>query len=388
MDGAQTTPGDSGDRPTAKRQFSDVPPVVGSLRGRLSRFFTLTPINKRRWENFKANRRGYWSLWLFLVLFILSLFAEVIANDRPILMRYKGEWLAPILVDYPEEKFGGFLPVTDYKDPFIQEEIAQNGWAIWPPIRYSYTTVNRDYPLIKSSTGRCLGFPAPPNWATDAEFCEAPPDQMARYQTLGNTNWLGTDDQGRDVVARLIYGFRISVLFGLILTVLASVIGVVAGAVQGYFGGWVDLIFQRILEIWSSVPALYVLIIISSVLVPGFWTLADRPADLPMDVARGRGARRVPARAQFRIHHGGARAWRVRHNDHVQAPVAERDGGNADVPAVPAFRLDYRADRARLPRPWPATRFAVARRVAATGQVRTFKRRGSACPRSSRLPSS
>jgi microcin C transport system permease protein len=218
MDGAQTTPGDSGDRPTSKRQFSDVPPVVGSLRGRLSRFFTLTPINKRRWENFKANRRGYWSLWLFLVLFILSLFAEVIANDRPILMRYKGEWLAPILVDYPEEKFGGFLPVTDYKDPFIQEEIAQNGWAIWPPIRYSYTTVNRDYPLIKSSTGRCLGFPAPPNWATDAEFCEAPPDQMARYQTLGNTNWLGTDDQGRDVVARVIYGFRISVLFGLILT--------------------------------------------------------------------------------------------------------------------------------------------------------------------------
>ncbi|MGF1649617.1 MAG: ABC transporter permease [Hyphomicrobiaceae bacterium] len=237
------------------------------------RRFTLTPINRRRWENFKANRRGYWSLWLFLVLFVASIFAEVIANDKPILVRYNGEWLFPVLVDYPEEKFGGFLAVTDYKDPFIQDEINANGWMVWPLVRYSYRSINKDFPRLEASDGRCLGFPAPPPWATNLRPCDAPPDQVARYMTWGNTNWLGTDDQGRDVVARLIYGFRISVLFGLILTVFASLVGIAAGAIQGYFGGLVDLIFQRVLEIWSSIPSLYVLIIISSVLVPGFWTL-------------------------------------------------------------------------------------------------------------------
>jgi len=245
---------------------------IGTRRHRHG-FFTLSPINERRWRNFKSNRRGYWSLWLFLGLFIASLFAEVIANDRPILVRYKGETLYPVLVDYPEEKFGGFLAVTDYKDPVILDEIQSNGWILWPPIRYSYNSINKDYPRVKGSEGRCLGYPAPPPWASSAEICEADAGQMARFMAIGNRNWLGTDDQGRDVVARVIYGFRISVLFGLILTILSAAIGVTAGAVQGYFGGRVDLVFQRILEIWSSIPSLYVLIIISAVLVPGFWTL-------------------------------------------------------------------------------------------------------------------
>lgn len=233
----------------------------------------LTPVNRRRWDNFKANRRGFWSFWIFLVLFVLSLLADFISNDKPILVRYKGELLAPVLVDYPESKFGGFLAVTDYKDPVILDEINANGWAIWPPIRYSYDTVNKDYPRRKAADGLCLGYPAPPPWSNDQPLCEASPEQLARFHTLGNTNWLGLDDQGRDVVARIIYGFRVSVLFGLALTILSSIIGVAAGAVQGYFGGRVDLIFQRVLEIWSAIPSLYVLLIISSVLVPGFWTL-------------------------------------------------------------------------------------------------------------------
>ena len=232
-----------------------------------------TPVNRRRWQNFKANKRGYWSLWIFLTLFVLSLFAEFIANDRPILVSYKGELLAPVFIDYPEEKFGGFLAVTDYRDPVIQEEIEANGWMLWPPIRYSYDTINRDYPRRQGPDGLCLGYPAPPPWASNAPFCEATPDQLARFNDVWNTNWLGLDNQGRDVLARVIYGFRISVLFGLILTMLSSTIGVTAGAVQGYFGGRVDLIFQRMLEIWSSIPSLFVLLIISSVLVPGFWTL-------------------------------------------------------------------------------------------------------------------
>ena len=245
----------------------------------------LSPLNQRRWENFKQNRRGYWSLWIFSVLFILSLFAEFVANDRPIIMSYKGEILAPVFVDYPEEKFGGFLAVTDYRDPVILNEIEANGWSIWPPIGYSYDTINKDYPTRARSNGSCtetkdgvevpsgLGFPAPPQWASDVKLCEADAEQLARYHSIGNMNWLGLDDQGRNVLARIIYGFRVSVIFGLLLTILSSIIGVAAGAVQGYFGGRVDLVFQRFLEIWSSIPELYVLLIISSVLIPGFWTL-------------------------------------------------------------------------------------------------------------------
>lgn len=226
----------------------------------------LSPLNQRRWRNFKANRRGWWSLWLFLFLFIGSLFAEFIANDKPILVSYKGEILMPVLVDYPEEKFGGFYAVTDYRDPVIQDEINQNGWAIWPPVRYSYRTVNNEIPEAA---------PSKPFWLMSKE------QRCARYAegvndpncTIGNMNWLGTDDQARDVFARALYGFRISVLFGLILTAFSGVIGVTAGAVQGYFGGWVDLIFQRFIEIWSSIPVLYLLLIIAAILPPGFWVL-------------------------------------------------------------------------------------------------------------------
>ena len=246
------------------------------LRERLRETLTinLSPINQRRWNNFKANRRGFWALWIFLGLFLVTLFAEFIANDKPLLMRYKGEMLAPVLIDYPEQKFGGFLAVTDYKDPVILDEIAKNGWMLWPPIRYSYSSINKDFPRVQGAVdGQCLGFPAPPPWASRAKLCAAPADQLARFSGLGNRNWLGTDDQGRDVLARMIYGFRISVLFALILTILSSILGILAGAVQGYFGGKVDLVFQRFLEIWSSIPELYVLIIISSVLIPGFWTL-------------------------------------------------------------------------------------------------------------------
>ena len=248
-----------------------------SWRQRLARRFKLSPVNRRRFERFKSHKRGYYSFLLFATLFGLSLFAEFLSNDKPIFASYKGELLFPVLVDYPEEKFGGFLAVTDYKAPHIAEEINANGWMLWPPVRYSYDTINRDYPGRMKETsdgkGTCLGYPAPPPWSTGMKLCDAPPDQLARYEAFGNTNWLGLDDQGRDVLARVIYGFRISVLFGLLLTILSSAVGVVAGAVQGYFGGRVDLIFQRILEIWNSIPELFVLLIISSMFVPGFWTL-------------------------------------------------------------------------------------------------------------------
>lgn len=226
----------------------------------------LSPLNKRRWENFKANRRGYWSLWIFIILFVLSLFAEVIANDKPIIARYNGEILFPILVDYPEEKFGGFLAITDYRDPFIQEEINANGWMVWPLVRYSYRSVNKDIPSPA---------PSPPSWLiTLEEACVKYPNGVKDINCVaGNLNFLGTDNQGRDVVARVIYGFRISVIFGLTLTIFSSIIGVAAGAVQGYFGGWTDLLFQRFIEIWSSVPQLYLLLIIASVIAPGFWIL-------------------------------------------------------------------------------------------------------------------
>ena len=203
----------------------------------------LTPLTQRRLAQFQANRRGWWSLWLFLLLFALSLGAELIANDRPLLIRHQGAFYAPVLKDYAETDFGGIFPSTaNYRDPYLVELINQDGWMLWPPIRFRYDTVNYNLPV-----------PAP-----------APPS---------TENWLGTDDQGRDVLARLIYGFRISVLFGLLLTLTSSIIGVAAGAVQGYFGGRVDLFFQRFLEIWGGLPQLFILIIVSSVVIPGFWTL-------------------------------------------------------------------------------------------------------------------
>jgi microcin C transport system permease protein len=255
------------------------PTGLAVLPGRHS--LKLSPINRRRWENFKANRRGYWSLWIFLVLFILSLGAEFIANDRPLLVRFDGHWYFPVFVNYPETAFGGdFETATDYRDPFVQNLIAEKGGTmIWPPIRYSYNTHNLDLPTPA---------PSPPTWRLTKAQCEAVVHKKAEGGTcrvlfagtpfhflVGDLeyNWLGTDDQGRDVVARLIYGFRISVLFGLALTVVSSIVGVAAGAVQGYFGGWTDLLFQRFIEIWTSIPSLYLLLIISSVLVPGFFVL-------------------------------------------------------------------------------------------------------------------
>jgi len=226
----------------------------------------LSPLNRRRLANFRANRRGWWSLWLFLVLFLATLGAEFITNDRPILVQYKGELLYPAFVTYPESTFGGFLATTDYRQSFIADEIAANGWALWPPVRFSYQTVDTYLPLSG---------PNPPNWllGTDAACARYPQGTADAGCMAGNMHWLGTDDQGRDVLARLIYGFRISVLFGFILTILSSVVGVVAGAVQGYFGGWTDLIAQRLIEIWNAVPALYLLLIISSVIAPSFWVL-------------------------------------------------------------------------------------------------------------------
>lgn len=204
---------------------------------------TVTPLTRRRLANFRANRRGYWSLWIFVMLFVLTLFAEMIANDRPLLVRYDGRFYYPFVVEYPETTFGGVFPTeTVFRDPVVSKEIESKGWIVWPLVRFSYDTINYDLPQ-----------PAP-----------SPP---------AAPNWLGTDDQGRDVLARLIYGFRISVAFGLILTVLSSVIGVLAGAVQGYFGGWIDLTFQRFIEIWSGMPELYLLIILAAIVQPTFWWL-------------------------------------------------------------------------------------------------------------------
>ena len=204
----------------------------------------LTPMQQRRLHAFRRNRRGFWSLWIFLLLFGLSMCAELIANDKPLLISFHDELYSPLLHDYSELTFGGeFDTPADYKDPYIQELIdAGKGWMVSPPIRFSYRTINYD-----------LSVPAP-----------SPPSA---------DNWLGTDDQGRDVMARVIYGFRISVLFALVLTLASSVIGVMAGAVQGYYGGKIDLLFQRFIEIWSGLPVLFLLIILASLVEPNFWWL-------------------------------------------------------------------------------------------------------------------
>jgi microcin C transport system permease protein len=228
---------------------------------------TLSPLNQRRWQNFKTNRRGYWSLWIFLVLFVVTLCAEFIANDKPLFISFAGRSYFPVVFTYPETTFGGdFETAADYRDPYLQKLIAdKGGWMIWPPIRYSYSTHNLDLPTPA---------PSPPTWMLTEAQCKSVVERKGLKGCNDlEYNWLGTDDQGRDVLARLIYGFRISVLFGLILTVFSSIIGVIAGAVQGYFGGWTDLLFQRFIEIWTSVPELYLLLIISSVLVPGFFVL-------------------------------------------------------------------------------------------------------------------
>ena len=205
----------------------------------------MTPLAKRRIANFKKNKRGYYSFWIFMVLFVLSIFAEFIANDKPILVKYDGELYVPVLVKYAETEFGGdFGTEADYRDPYVKKLIEEkgNGWMIWPVVRYSYRTINYDLPT-----------PAP-----------SPPT---------SDNLLGTDDQGRDVMARTIYGFRLSIFFALILTVCSSVVGIAAGAIQGYFGGKIDLFFQRFIEVWLGLPMLFILIILASLVTPNFWWL-------------------------------------------------------------------------------------------------------------------
>ncbi len=206
--------------------------------------FKLSPLNARRLRAFKANKRGYYSFIIFTALFLITLFAEFIANDKPFLVKYDGAYYMPIFKMYTEKQFGGeFETEADYRDPAVQQFIREKGgWVVWPPIPYSYRTIKLDLPVPA---------PAPPSW----------------------DNLLGTDDQGRDVLARVIYGFRISVMFGLILTVFSAAVGVTAGAVQGFFGGWTDLLLQRFIEILGSLPRLYILLILSAILAPSFWTL-------------------------------------------------------------------------------------------------------------------
>ncbi|BEV46185.1 ABC transporter permease [Afipia carboxidovorans] len=231
------------------------------------RSLRLSPLNRRRWQNFKANRRGYWSFWIFSILFIVSLFAELIANDRPFLIQYDGGLYFPAFVTYPETAFGGdFETAADYRDPYLQKLIAEKGGHIvWPLIRYSYDTHNLDLPTPA---------PSKPTWMLTEKECASVVERKGLKGCSDlEYNWLGTDDQGRDVVARLIYGFRISVLFGLALTIVSSIIGIAAGGIQGYFGGWIDLTFQRLIEVWTAIPSLYLLLILSSVLVPGFFVL-------------------------------------------------------------------------------------------------------------------
>jgi microcin C transport system permease protein len=205
---------------------------------------TLSPLARRRLTIFRQHRRGYWSMWIFLALFVFCLFAEFVANDRPLLIHFDNHWYVPVLQDYSEDAFGSdFLPTeADYTDPDVVAAIRKHGWMIWPLIPYSFNTIVKDLPTPA---------PSPPSWR----------------------NLLGTDDEARDVLARVIYGFRISVLFGFTLTAIASAIGIAAGAVQGYYGGVTDLAFQRFIEVWSGMPQLYLLIILGSIITPTFWVL-------------------------------------------------------------------------------------------------------------------
>ena len=202
-----------------------------------------SPLMRRRLASFRASRRGFWSFWIFLALFVLSLGADLLANDRPLLVRHDGHFYAPVLRGYPETAFGGALPTEAvYRDADVRRLIEARGWMVWPLVPFRYDTIDWELPGAA---------PSPPSWR----------------------HWLGTDDQGRDLLARLIYGFRISVLFGLVLTLASSVVGVAAGAVQGYFGGWTDLLLQRFMEVWSGLPVLYLLIILASIVQPSFWWL-------------------------------------------------------------------------------------------------------------------
>jgi len=203
----------------------------------------MNPVMRRRWQAFGSNRRAVWSLWIFLCIFALSMAAELVANDRPLIVSFQNQLYFPVVKTYPETLFGGdFETEAVYRDPYVQGLIESQGWILWPLVPYSYETVNYDLPQPA---------PAPP-WSG---------------------NWLGTDDQGRDVLARIIYGVRLSILFGLLLTLGSSAVGIGVGALQGYYGGLIDLAGQRFLEIWSGMPTLFILIILASLVTPGFWWL-------------------------------------------------------------------------------------------------------------------
>ena len=205
--------------------------------------FQMSPVNRERWQRFKANRRAWWSLWVFGIVFAISMVSELVANDQPLLIWDEGRFYFPMVATYTETDFGGdFDFPANYRDPYFQELLGEGSWILWPPIPFSYSTINYDLPS-----------PAP-----------SPPT---------TENWLGTDDKGRDVLANVLYGFRISVLFGFAATGISAVIGVVAGAVQGYYGGRLDLFMQRFMEVWGSMPTLFILIILMSIVTPNFWWL-------------------------------------------------------------------------------------------------------------------
>lgn len=311
----------------------------------------LSPINQARWARFRRNRRGYWSLWTFLVLFTLSLAADLIANDKPLLVRYEGRLYLPFMISYSETAFGGELNTeADYQDPFVQRQIERHGWAVWAPIRFSYDTIN---------------------FATEVPF----PSPPSRH------NLLGTDSNGGDVLARVLYGFRISMLFGLALTLFSSLIGVCVGATQGYYGGRFDLWGQRFIEVWSGMPTLFLIILLSSIVQPNFWWL------LGITILFGWMSLVGVVRAEFLRTRNfdyirAARHGRAGSGNHVPPYAAQRHGGDADLPAVYPLRLDHHPDVARFPRFRSADRLAVARRIAAARQ----KQSAGAVARHHRLP--
>ena len=304
----------------------------------------MSPINQRRLKVFLANRRGYWSLWLFGILFFLSLFAELIANDKPLIVSYSGHLHFPALrhmvgmPGIPETEFGGeFATEAEYRDEFVAELIREKGWMLWPPVRYSYRTINYELPS------------AAPSFPT-------------------SENWFGTDDQGRDVVARLIYGFRISVLFGLVLTFFSSIIGIIAGAVQGYYGGKTDLFFSTVhgnlVGYAPTLPADHPGQFCRTEFLVAF---ADHAA-LQLDGIGRCGAGRISPRTEPRVCSCGPGIGNEQPPGHVPAHPAKCTGGNDDLPSIYPIRIDYYSYCPGLSWFRAATGFSFFGRVAGSGK--------------------
>ena len=340
----------------------------------------LSPMNRRRLDNFRRNRRGAWSLVDLPRPLRRSLCSEFIANDRPLIASYNGELLFPVFVDYPEDKFGGFQARADYRDPFVANEIEAHGWMIWPPIRFANSTTILDPPTP---------LPTPPTWMLSDAQCRAALDKAGREgrRDRGPAVPEARTSTGSAPIRTATTSSRASSTASASRCCSASSspasrrsIGVFAGAVQGYFGGWLDLTMQRVIEIWSSLPHLYILIILSAILAPSFFVLLIDPAPVLLGQPRPCGAGRVPARAQFRICQRRARARPLQRQDHRQARAAERDGGDADLPALHRQFLDQHPDLARFPRPRHAAGLALARRTCCWRASRISRRRGSASP--------